>query len=280
MSYFRELPNFEYISNFPDQSFNDDYTITKNLFKRAKLREDIANAVTAFEYYQITDNERPDQVAQKVYNNSDLDWVILITNNITNLNDQWPLDNNSLYKYLLDKYGDDETIGEVHHYETIEVRDDFNRLIVPGGLQVDPPKTISVTTNSTDLDYNLSEFPSADTNNVITINLNQFVRVFGNNATNENTDAIVKDIETKTSFLQVKARDTDTPISITNTLSDWPNSWGGSFAVVGRNSISTTIQVGDVIFDNDVVLDPTLYEIVGELQDGKVVPVFKFLPQS
>lgn len=280
MSYFRELPNFEYISNFPNQSFNDDYIITKNLFKRAKLREDIANAVTAFEYYQITDNERPDQVAQKVYNNSDLDWVILIANNITNLNDQWPLDNNSLYKYLLDKYGDDETIGEVHHYETIEVRDDFNRLIVPGGLQVDPPKTISVTTNSTDLDYNLSEFPSADTNNVITINLNQFVRVFGNNVTNENTDAIVKDIETKTSFLQVKARDTDTPISITNTLSDWPNSWGGSFAVVGRNSISTTIQVGDVVFDNDVALDPTLYEIVGELQDGKVVPVFKFLPQS
>ena len=280
MSYFRELPNFEYISNFPNQSFNDDYIITKNLFKRPKLREDIANAVTAFEYYQITDNERPDQVAQKVYNNSDLDWVILIANNITNLNDQWPLDNNSLYKYLLDKYGDDETIGEVHHYETIEVRDDFNRLIVPGGLQVDPPKTISVTTNSTDLDYNLSEFPSADTNNVITINLNQFVRVFGNNVTNENTDAIVKDIETKTSFLQVKARDTNTPISITNTLSDWPNSWGGSFAVVGRNSISTTIQVGDVVFDNDVALDPTLYEIVGELQDGKVVPVFKFLPQS
>lgn len=280
MSYFRELPNFEYISNFPNQSFNDDYIITKNLFKRPKLREDIANVVTAFEYYQITDNERPDQVAQKVYNNSDLDWVILITNNITNLNDQWPLDNNSLYKYLLDKYGDDETIGEVHHYETIEVRDDFNRLIVPGGLQVDPPKTISVTTNSTDLDYNLSEFPSADTNNVITINLNQFVRVLGNNVTNENTDAIVKDIETKTSFLQVKARDTDTPISITNTLSDWPNSWGGSFTVVGRNSISTTIQVGDVVFDNDVALDPTLYEIVGELQDGKVVPVFKFLPQS
>lgn len=280
MSYFRELPNFEYISNFPNQSFNDDYIITKNLFKRPKLREDIANAVTAFEYYQITDNERPDQVAQKVYNNSDLDWIILITNNITNLNDQWPLDNNSLYKYLLDKYGDDETIGEVHHYETIEVRDDFNRLIVPGGLQVDPPKTISFTTNSTDLDYNLSEFPSADTNNVITINLNQFVRVFGNNVTNENTDAIVKDIETKKSFLQVKARDADTPISITNTLSDWPNSWGGSFAVVGRNSISTTIQVGDVIFDNDVALDPTLYEIVGELQDGKVVPVFKFLPQS
>lgn len=58
------------------------------------------------------------------------------------------------------------------------------------------------------------------------------------------------------------------------------NSWGGSFAVAGRNNISTTIQVGDIVFDNDIVLDPSLYEIVGELQDEKVVPVFKFLPQS
>lgn len=280
MPYFRELPNFEYVSNFPNQSFNDDYTVTKNLFKRAKLREDIGNSVTAFEYYQIVDNERPDQIAQKVYGDSTLDWVILITNNIINLNDEWPLDNNSFYNYLLDKYGDEETMQQVHHYETIEVRDDFDRLIIPGGLQVDPDKTLSFETNAADIAYNLSEFPNEYTTNIITINLNQFVRVFGNNVTNENTDAIVKDIETNRSFLQVKARDSDTKITITNTLSNWPNSWGGSFSVIRRDNASTTIQVGDVIFDNDVVLDAALYEIVGELQDGKVVPVFRFLPQS
>ena len=86
MSYFRELPNFEYIANFPNQSFNTDYVVTKNIFKRAKLRSDISSAITAFNYYQIVDNERPDQVAAKVYDNAELDWVILITNNITNIN--------------------------------------------------------------------------------------------------------------------------------------------------------------------------------------------------
>ena len=49
MGYFRELPNFEYIANFPNQSFNTDYVLTKNIFKRAKLRTDIANAVNVFE---------------------------------------------------------------------------------------------------------------------------------------------------------------------------------------------------------------------------------------
>ena len=146
MGYFRELPNFEYIANFPNQSFNTDYVVTKNIFKRAKLREDIANAVTAFEYYQIIDNERPDQVAAKVYDNADLDWVILITNNITNINQNWPLDNNSFYKYLIDKYGSDEELAKPHHYETVEFRDEYGRVVVPGGYQVYSGKQISVAT--------------------------------------------------------------------------------------------------------------------------------------
>lgn len=275
MSYFRELPDFEYIANFSNQSFNTDYVVTKNIFKRAKLRDDIANAVTAFNYYQIIDSERPDQIAQKIYNNSDLDWVILITNNITNINDQWPLDNNSFYKYLIDKYGGDDKIAEVHHYETIETRDEYNRLIVQGGLQIDPPKTLSFTTNNTDTVYNLTEFPDENLKNKITINLNQFVPVYGNT---ENTQAIVKDITKDISLLKIEARGNKTPITIANSLETWPNSWGGSLVVKGRNE-NTIIQVSDIIFENDVILDKTLYEIVGEEQNGQIVPVFRFLQQ-
>ena len=160
MSYFRELPNFQYIANFPNQSFNTDYVLTKNIFKRAKLRTDIANAITAFEYYQIVDNERPDQVAAKVYDNADLDWVILTTNNITNINQQWPLDNNSFYKYLIDKYGSDEELTKTHHWETVEFKDEYGRVVVPGGLQVDPEKALSITTTQGQNDYVLTEFPN------------------------------------------------------------------------------------------------------------------------
>lgn len=277
MGYFRELPNFEYIANFPNQSFNTDYVVTKNIFKRAKIRTDIANAVTAFEYYQIIDNERPDQVAAKVYDNADLDWVILITNNITNINQQWPLDNNSFYKYLIDKYGSEEELGKVHHYETVEFRDKYGRVVVPGGLQVDPAKTLTTTTSAGQNEYILSEFPNQNTNYSITINLNQYLPVYRNNT--ETTRAYITDIKKNSSTLKVAGRQNSIPINITNTLTTWPTSWGGRTTVVGRNE-ETIVQISDFIFENDVVLDPLLYEIVGEEIDGVIVPVFKFKLQT
>jgi len=277
MGYFRELPNFQYIANFPNQSFNTDYVVTKNIFKRAKLRSDIANAITAFNYYQIIDNERPDQVAAKVYDNAELDWVILTTNNITNINQQWPLDNNSFYKYLIDKYGSDEELGKVHHYETVEFRDEYGRVVVPGGYQVDPAKSLSVTTFEGENDYILTEFPNENTNYNITINLNQYVPVY--NSGIETTQAIVTDITTDFSTLNIGGREDTIDISITNILSDWPASWGGFTRIVGRNE-NTTIQVLDIVFENDVVLSPLLYEIVGEEVNGEIVPVFKFRLQN
>jgi len=277
MSYFRELPNFEYIANFPNQSFNTDYVVAKNIFKRAKLRSDISSAITAFNYYQIIDNERPDQVAAKVYDNAELDWVILITNNIININQDWPLDNNSFYKYLIDKYGSDEELGKVHHYETVEFRDEYGRIVVPGGYQVDPAKVLSVTTSEGKNDYTLSEFPNENTNYSITINLNQYLPVY--NGEKETTQAIIKDIGLNSSTLKVAGRQNKIDIKITNILDTWPTSWGGSTVVATRNE-DITIQVLDVAFENDIVLNPLLYEIVGEEVNGEIVPVFKFKPQN
>ena len=143
MGYFNELPNLEYLSQLPDANSNETYITVKNLFKRAKLRTDIVNFITAFEYYQIEDNQRPDVIAQKLYGDAKLDWVILITNNITNIREEWPLNNQDLYKHMIEKYGSDENISGIHHYETTEVRDEYNRLVVPSGLQVDSNYSIT-----------------------------------------------------------------------------------------------------------------------------------------
>jgi hypothetical protein len=145
MAYFRELPNISYISRLPDVSSNEEYITVKNLFKRAKLRTDVVNIITAFNYYQVEDNQRPEVVASKLYGDPELDWVILITNNITNVREQWPLSNNDLYNYMLDKYGTEQSLSSIHHYETIEVKDEYDRLVVPSGLQVDSNFTVTYT---------------------------------------------------------------------------------------------------------------------------------------
>ena len=143
MGYFNELPNLDYLSQLPDANSNETYITVKNLFKRAKLRTDIVNVITAFEYYQIEDNQRPDVIAQKLYGDAELDWVILITNNITNIREEWPLSNQNLYNHMIEKYETENALSSIHHYETTEVKDEYNRLVVPSGLQVDSNYSIT-----------------------------------------------------------------------------------------------------------------------------------------
>ena len=135
-SYFRNIPDFEYVSRNADTKNISEYQKVKNLFKRGKLKNDIFNDLTYFTKYQIIGDERPDNVAYNVYNDETLDWVILLANNITNIQTEWPLDHQSYYNFLIDKYGSEEAIHAVHHYETIEVRDTNRTIIVPEGLKV------------------------------------------------------------------------------------------------------------------------------------------------
>ena len=145
MSYFRELPNISYVSLLPNQNRSDERIEVKNLFKRAKLRTDVDQSVTSFDYYLIQDNERPDIVAEKVYDNVEFDWVILVTNNITSIRNQWPLSNNELYNYCLEKYGSDANVMATHHFETKETKDQYGRILLEGKLIVDQNFTFTYT---------------------------------------------------------------------------------------------------------------------------------------
>ena len=145
MGYFRELPNISAVSLLPGRTRSDERVTVKNIFKRAKLRTDVDSAITAFDFRVIKENERPDSIANIVYGDPELDYIILITNNIIDVRSQWPLSNRDLYNYMLDKYGSDTAIQEVHHYETTEVRDENNRTVLEGGLIVDEDFTFEYT---------------------------------------------------------------------------------------------------------------------------------------
>ena len=137
MSYFRELPNLQILNKTKNLVSNDETSIVKNFFKRAKLREDIGSVVSAFEYYIVTQDERPDQIAEKLYGDPELDWIILTSNNIINLQDQWPLNLDSFNKYMLEKYGSQDAYDDIHHYQTILHLDSFGREVFPAELVVD-----------------------------------------------------------------------------------------------------------------------------------------------
>ena len=135
-NYFSKIPNFDYVSRLPNAKISD-YIQVKNFFKRVKLRPDIFQELAFFERYAIENDDRPDNVAFKVYEDSRLDWVVLLSNNIINIQTEWPLPQRDFDRYLLDKYGDYDTLyNGIHHYETIEEKNSLDVVMVPAGLEV------------------------------------------------------------------------------------------------------------------------------------------------
>lgn len=141
MSYFRELPNIQYQNFLKESNGSQNYILMKNIFIRGKLRDDLQNVLTIFDKYTIADGERPDQIADKLYGDPALDWVVMVTANIINYQDNLPLSDNQLYDYCEEKYGV-ENVSAVRYYITKEIRDNSGRLILPSGLTVDKNYTI------------------------------------------------------------------------------------------------------------------------------------------
>ena len=144
-NYFSQLPDFEYVNRTEDGKRISDYTQVKNLFKRGKLREDIFQETTFFKQYQIQGDDRPDNVAKKVYGDAALDWVVLLSNNIINLYEEWPLPQASFDAYLLEKYNNDydKLYNGIHHYESNEVANSQGVVIFPKGVRVGAAQSVS-----------------------------------------------------------------------------------------------------------------------------------------
>jgi len=142
-NYFRNIPDFEYVNRTKDGQFISNYTQVKNFFKKGKLREDLFQDLTVFEKYSIRGDDRPDNVANEIYGDPTLDWVVLTSNNITNVQNEWPLSQKGFEDYILDKYKTHEKLNEIHHYESNEVKDTNGVIIFPKGVRVSAAQSVS-----------------------------------------------------------------------------------------------------------------------------------------
>lgn len=143
--YFSNVPDFDYVDRNPNSQSISDFTTVKNLFKRGKIREEIFGKSQYFNIYNIVGDARPDNVAFEVYGDETYDWVILLSNNIMNLNSEWPKTQYSFDKYVLEKYGSDLDTDEeiynriyngIHHYETQDIVNSKGVKVLKSGLRV------------------------------------------------------------------------------------------------------------------------------------------------
>ena len=130
MAYFDQLPTVFVADSGQEEKVK--YKEVKNIFRRVILPEKMAKYATLFNEYYIPDGMRPDMVAQKFYGDPELDWIILLSNNITDIYTQWPKRENALNSFVANKYDDPDSI---HHWETMEVKNG-DIVITKGGIEV------------------------------------------------------------------------------------------------------------------------------------------------
>jgi hypothetical protein len=164
-SYFRQVPKFDYVSRNADEKNISDYIEVKNLFKRGKLREDIFGNLSFFTKYSIIGDERPDNVAYNAYGEETLDWVVLLSNNILNIQTEWPMTQQVFDRFVLSKYGDYNTLyNGIHHYESREILNYIGNIVIPKGLEVDQNYSVSYYDFSTEQDVTVTNIAQPVTN--------------------------------------------------------------------------------------------------------------------
>ena len=109
MSYFNKFPKTVYTL--------DEYKtgqITPEIFRRTKFLTEFTDNFAFFDEYDIEDGETPEIVADLVYNDPTLHWIILQANEIIDPRFDWPLDSNNLKRFAEGKYAN---VSAVHHYK-------------------------------------------------------------------------------------------------------------------------------------------------------------------
>ena len=142
-SYFRYVPNFEYVNRLKRNKTLSEFIVVKNIFRRGSINSSIISDLSYFTKYQIIGDERPDNISYKFYNDPFYDWAILLCNNIINFQDEWPMSQRSFEKYLYTKYVTDANLNSIHHYVSTEVRNSRGEVVSPAGLEV--PSNYSIT---------------------------------------------------------------------------------------------------------------------------------------
>ena len=76
-----------YFTHFPvipyDSVGDFNFKVVTNLLKRVAVRTKVKTNTLFFDTYDVKEGERPEDIADKLYGDPELHWVVLFVNDIT-----------------------------------------------------------------------------------------------------------------------------------------------------------------------------------------------------
>jgi hypothetical protein len=135
-----------YFDNFPiipyDSEGNGKFKDVKNLLRRVGIRAKVKTNTMLFDTYDVKNGESPESIAFKLYSNSELHWVVMLVNNITDRYHDWPMSEAQFLQFVNDKY---DNVDAIHHYEIPQSSGDTSKKINVGTSNSDYPTATAIT---------------------------------------------------------------------------------------------------------------------------------------
>ena len=129
--FFDSTPDFLY----PDFFEAGKFKLSKNLFRRVRARDSINSIFSSSTKYTVKSGQTPDEIAYDLLGDSSYYWTILLINNITDTQTQWPYDDYELDKIIEDRYGN--LADKIRHWETKEVKDSYDNIVLDSGIIIE-----------------------------------------------------------------------------------------------------------------------------------------------
>ena len=114
-----------YFDSFPvifyDSSGDLIFKDVTNLLRRVGLRTKVRTNSLLYDTYNVKEGETPEMIAHKLYGDTELHWIILLVNEVTDRYHQWSMTTPQFLDFINDKYDNPDGI---HHYETTQTSGD------------------------------------------------------------------------------------------------------------------------------------------------------------
>lgn len=109
MSYFSHFPKVNY-----EVRGDGKYTIMTDITKRVRIKDYIKRSYVNFDFYDVKSGETPEYIANEFYGDSELHWIVLLTNDVIDFYSDWPMTVPQFESFVKSKY---DNIDDIHHYE-------------------------------------------------------------------------------------------------------------------------------------------------------------------
>ena len=135
-----------YFNKFPDIIYDPDrdgqFQICKNILRRVAVREKVRTNTLLYDTYDVKEGESPESLADRLYGNTELHWVVLKVNNITDRYHDWPLSTPQFLDMIDEKY---DNVDAIHHYEITQSSGSDKVKIDIGTDNTDYPSATPIT---------------------------------------------------------------------------------------------------------------------------------------